>query len=187
MPIFLLLLHFFFYQYHIFLFQNNIQTFNHAKQKQTKNNQIFVLLTKLTILSLRITVRNQIDRAAFHQVIKNLAPFLPSLLDDASRVSQQSVSPQFCNSVLSLHRPLQDATSEAVFLLPFFFFFYPRRNNFNKGFAPIYAVSGTAASLARPFRNAAQYYVDSRNYTKKEELFISHVYRGQTFSRLIQQ
>lgn len=180
MPIFLLLLHFFFYQYHIFLFQNNKLLIT---QNKSKRRTIKFLLFSQNLL--RITV-HQIDRAAFHQVIKNLAPFLPSLLDDASRVSQQSVSPQFCNSVLSLHRPLQDATSEAVFLLPFFFF-YPRRNNFNKGFAPIYAVSSTAASLARPFRNAAQYYVDSRNYTKKEELFISHVYRGQTFSRLIQQ
>lgn len=69
----------------------------------------------------------------------------------------------------------------------FFSFLFHRRNNFSEGFAPIYAVSGTAASLARPFRNAAQYYVDPRNYTKKEELFISHVYRGQTFPRLIQQ
>lgn len=47
---------FFFYQYHIFLFQNNIQTFNHAEQEQTKNNQISALLTKLTTSSLRITV-----------------------------------------------------------------------------------------------------------------------------------
>lgn len=47
---------FFFYQYHIFLFQNNIQTFNHSEQEQTKNNQISALLTKLTTSSLRITV-----------------------------------------------------------------------------------------------------------------------------------
>lgn len=56
---------------------------------------------------------------------KKPCPHSTILLDDASRVSQQSVSPQFCNSVLSLHRPLQDATSEAVlFLLPFFLFFF---------------------------------------------------------------
>lgn len=116
MPIFLLLLHFFFYQYHIFLFQNNKLLIT---QNKSKRRTIKFLLFSQNLL--RITV-HQIDRAAFHQVIKNLAPFLPSLLDDASRVSQQSVSPQFCNSVLSLHRPFQDATSEAVFLLPFFFF-----------------------------------------------------------------
>lgn len=47
---------FFFLQYDIFLFQNNIQTFNHSEQEQTKNNQISALLTKLTTSSLRITV-----------------------------------------------------------------------------------------------------------------------------------
>lgn len=76
---------------------------------------------------------------------------------------------------------LSKTASSTRFSVPFFFS-ARRRNNFSQGFAPIYAVP-EPASLAPGF-GAGHFAtrpntVDPRNYTKKEELFIRHVYRDR--------